>query len=156
MAYFLYASFPNSRNKIRSPTVTADTYIRQVNFQDDPNLILVAEANQNRTYVIVKNLDNSDNIFYIYATTLAIDPSAVATFGVPNDLIYNSVSQILYQKQDTGITTNWTVVTIDQVGFTLEPFQSATLDSLQDIYVATAANGAPAAGTFVNIDQGQG
>ena len=159
MPYFLYASFPNSRIKPRPSTVNAITRQVDVTSQNDaaPELTLVQAANLNRTYIILQNLDQTFDAFYFYASTQVIDPSVVATFGVIDQKIWNPVSKILYNKTDDGTTTNWVAVlpaNLTDVGEKIGSYQSATLESLGDIY----AIGTQAALAFLTlgIDQGRG
>jgi hypothetical protein len=149
---FLYASFPNSRFKLRSPTVEANTYQMNLNFRTQP-LVLVASANLNRTYLLITNEDGVIPMRYLYATTLPIDPSVVPTFGVLYQLIYNSGTNTLYQKQDDGVNTNWIVVLPENVGEIVQPYQSAELESLEDIY---AMADDPATGISIAVDAGRG
>jgi hypothetical protein len=153
MAFFLYASFPNSRNRPRPPTTNAITY-QTVIAALDVIPTLVATGTSNRTYIILKNFSDTFSYFYIYARTLALDPSVVATFGVVDDLIRSTTTNLIYQKQDDGITTNWVVVTIDVVGQRVEALQSASLDSPQDIYCSVDDPGPQLA--TIGVDQGTG
>lgn len=154
-AFFLYASFPNSRNKPRPATTSAITY--QVTLADFTQpLTLVATATSNRTYIILKNLDLVNNFWYVYARTLAVNPSIVPTFGVVGDLVYFTGANALYQKQDVGTTTNWNLVLIQDVGERVEPLQSASLDSPQDIYCATDSAAPVVPAVEVGVDQGTG
>lgn len=153
MPVFEYASFPNSRNRNRAPTIQANTYQVQVAEIGQP-LTLVGPANINRTYIVLENFSLEVEMFYLYASTQNINPSAVATFGVPNQLIYNNVTNTLYQKQDTGTSTNWIVVQPEDVGEKILQAQVATLESLEDVYVLANT---VAAGTYiVGIDEGRG
>lgn len=155
MAFFLYASFPNSRNKPRPATTSAITY--QVPLVDySLPLTLTATATSNRTYIILKNLDLVNNFWYVYARTSAINPSVVSTFGVIDDLIYFTGTNTLYQKQDIGNSTNWVAVLIQDVGERVEPLQSASLDSPQDIYCATDSAVPVVPAVIVGVDQGTG
>ncbi len=153
MAFFLYASFPNSRNKNRAPTATADTTQVVAVGSASPVPTLVAAANQNRTYVALQNTDLSNDGYYGYATTGAQDPSIVATFGVPGDLFVSTGTNKLYVKNDTGITTAWTITTLAAHGWLLRAGQIAgDLQSLQDIYVQSSV----VATILIDVDQGQG
>jgi hypothetical protein len=155
MAFFLYASFPNSRNKPRPATTNAFTY--QVSILDYTQpLTLVAVATSNRTYILLKNLDPTYNFWYTYATTSAINPSVVARFGVVDALVYFTGTNTLYQKQDIGVTTNWVAVNIQDIGERVEPFQTASLDSPQDIYCATDSAIPVVPAVLVGVDQGTG
>jgi|GEM_PF-5398673 len=151
--FFLYASFPNSRNRPRPPTTNAITYHSNVSALDTPPTF-VAQGTSNRTYIILKNFSSTFSFFYIYARTANIDPSVTATFGVVDDLIYNNVTFVLYQKQDDGLTTNWVVTTIDLVGERVDALQNANLDSPQDIY-CSVDDGGPQVIT-IGVDQGTG
>lgn len=151
--FFLYASFPNSRNKPRPATTSAITYqVPLVDYSFPPTL--VAQATSNRTYIILKNLDLSNNFWYIYARTQVANPSVVATFGVIDDLIVSG--GVIYQKTDIGLTTNWTPVLIQDVGERVEPLQSASLDSPQDIYCSTDSAVPVAIPVVIGVDQGTG
>jgi hypothetical protein len=153
MGFFLYASFPNSRNKNRAPTATADTTQVTANGSASPVPTLVAASNTNRTYVSLQNTDLTNDGYYGYATTGVQDPSVVATFGVPGDLFVSTGTNKLYVKTDTGITTAWTITVLSAVGWLLRAGQIAgNLESLQDIYVQSAA---PAT-ILIDVDQGQG
>ena len=155
MAFFLYASFPNSRIKPRSSTTNAFTYqVPLVDYTQPPTL--VATATPNRTYIILKNLDLVNNFWYTYATTSAVNPSVVPTFGVTDDIIFYTGTGTLYQKQDDGTTTNWIPVNIQDVGERVEPLQSASLESPQDIYCSTDAAAPVVPAVLVGVDQGTG
>ncbi|MCE5317781.1 MAG: hypothetical protein LLG04_10570, partial [Parachlamydia sp.] len=105
----------------------------------------------------LKNLSLTNAIWYVYATQTTINPSAVATDGVPNQILYNTGTNTLYQKQDFGISTNWNVVTIDQVGESIDQLQTASLDQIND-YIYAAVNSSvpvlPAA--LIGVDEGRG
>lgn len=155
MAYFLYASFPNSRVKNRPATQSSITY--QVSILDYTQpLTRVATATPNRTYIIVKNLDYSTNLWYVYADTSADDPTVVPTFGNIDDLIFFTGTNTLYQKTDIGVNTNWVAVNIQDVGERIEPLQMASLESPQDIYCAADSNVPVVPQVVVGIDQGIG
>lgn len=158
MAFFLYASFPNSRQKNRAPTVQANTYQVTVNNLGEP-LTLVAPANQNRTYIILKNINEAFDFWYVYAASINFDPTGTPTFGIENQLLYRSSTATLYRKNSTGIGTDWTPVLIQDVGERVEPFQAATLESLESIYVAANTVSPiipPNAAVIVDIDEGRG
>lgn len=147
------ASFPNSRNRNRAPTLQAITYQTAISYIGQP-LVMVSPANANRTYIVLENFSLDTEMFYLYAGTLNIDPTVTATFGVEEQLIYNNVSNTLYQKQDSGVTTNWLVVQPEDVGQKLLQAQVASLESLEDIYMLANALGA---GTYiVGVDEGRG
>lgn len=153
MAAFQYASFPNSRSRNRSPTIQANTVQKTVNEYALP-MTLLSPANLNRTYLNVENTDDQLTVMYVYANPTVIDPTAVPTNGVPNQLLYNVGADILYQKQDEGTTTNWVVVTKQSVGRKLFPYQNATLDALQNIY--GFVDSAVAASAVLDLDEGRG
>jgi hypothetical protein len=152
MAFFRYASFPNSRNKSRSPTVNATTFHVAVSFTGQP-LTLVSPANLNRTYILLNNTSETLNMRYLYATTAITNPMSVARFGVTFDLLYNPDTATLYQKQDDGLNTNWVVVQPIDVSEEVLPLQNANLESLQDIY-AFSDDGAT--GLTIFVDEGRG
>jgi len=153
--FFLYASFPNSRNKPRPATTSAFTY--QVPLKDYTQpLTLIANQTSNRTYIIVKNLDLANNLWYVYATTQNTNPSVVPTFGVVDQLVYDTSTTTLYQKQDVGNNTNWLPVLIQNVGERIEPLQSASLESPQDIYAATDSAIPVVPAVIAGIDEGTG
>jgi hypothetical protein len=158
--YFEYASFPNSRNRNRPPTTKANTYQVTIGNLDSLVATRVAPANQNRTYIVLKNLNESFDFWYLYVTTLNYSPAVVPTFGVTKQIAYNSLTNIFYQKQDDGINTNWVVTTPQDAGERIEPFQSASLESLEDIYCVantlTAAIILPLVPVVVDIDEGRG
>ncbi len=153
MAAFQYASFPNSRSRNRSPTIQANVYHVSVTELGNP-LTLVSVANLNRTYINVQNTDDEIGVLYFYANPTVIDPSVVPTNGVPNQLLYNSGADILYQKQDNGLSTNWNIVSKASVGRDLFPYQNATLDALQNIYAC--ANSVAPATVQIDVDEGRG
>lgn len=153
MPVFEYASFPNSRNRNRAPTIQANTFQVAVNPTGQP-LVLISPANQNRTYIVLENFSLETEVFYLYAATLNIDPTVVPTFGVAEQLIYNNVSNTLYQKQDFGTNTNWVVVLPENVGQKLLQAQVATLESLEDVYAL--ANTALAGSYVIGVDEGRG
>lgn len=156
-AFFWYASFPNSRIKPRPSTSQAQTY--QVAINNYPPLAAltkIVDPDANRTYVIVKNLDAVTSLWYVYAAESLVNPSAVATFGVPTQLIYHSPSNQLYQKQDDGITTNWTAVQIEDVGESIQPLQSASLESPETYWAAADSAAPPAVQVIVGVDKGSG
>lgn len=153
MPVFEYASFPNSRNRNRAPTIQANTFQVPIQPIGQP-LTLISPANQNRTYIVLENFSLETEVFYLYATTLNVNPSAVPTFGVAEQLIYNSNTNTLYQKQDFGLNTNWNVVLPENVGQKLLQAQVATLESLEDVY---ALANAVVPGTYViGVDEGRG
>lgn len=137
MAIFQYASFPNSRNRYRTATVNANT--DQVALQIlSGNLTLVQPSDPNRTYLLLTNLSDQYSFFYFYCLTApGVDPSAVAVNGVPSQLLYNPTGNLLYQKQDVGLTTNWILVNPEDVGEVVQPLQTAGLESLGDVYAIT-------------------
>jgi len=154
MAYFLYASFPNSRQRNRAPTVQAKTDQFLANRLDE-SLTLASPANLNRTYCILKNLGEDYDFFYIYAQIVVSDPSILGLFGVVEQTVYNPNTNTIYQKQSDGFGTDWNVVLVQDVGERVEPFQSANLDSLENIWVATNSV-SPQDKTNIGKDEGRG
>ena len=152
MAFFLYASFPNSRVKPRPATSVATTYHTIAGLIGAP-LVLAASKSLNRTYVMLKNLSDTIQLFYLYATTSPIDPSVVPTNGLTEELLYNSVSNTLYQKQDDGVTTNWVVVLPQNISEVVDPGETASLESPQDVYVLSNSG---ATNVTVGVDLGLG
>lgn len=152
MPIFAYASFPNSRNRFRTATVNANTKQIDIDFIGQP-LTLVQPSNPNRTYILLTNLSEDVTMGYLYALTLNIDPSVTPTNGVPDQLIYNSTSNTLYEKQDNGTTNNWTVVQPKDVCEVVQPLQTAGLEALGDIYALALSN---SAGIRMAYDQGRG
>lgn len=158
MPYFLYASFPNSRQRNRAPTRQAVTYQVTVGLLGAP-LTKVAAENQNRTYILLKNINESFDFWYIYAAEINFNPSSVPTFGVENQLLYRSSTNQLFQKQTTGVGTDWSLVQIQDVGERVEPYQTASLESLENIWCAANTAGPiipPATAVIVDIDEGRG
>lgn len=158
MAFFLYASFPNSRQRNRPPTRQANTYQVTVNNLGEP-LVMVAPDNQNRTYIILKNINEAFDFWYIYAANINFDPSLTPFFGTSNQLVYRSSTNQLYQKQSDGIGTDWLLVAIQDVGERVEPFQAASLESLEPIWVAANTVSPimpPSVPVVVDIDEGRG
>lgn len=151
-AFFYYASFPNSRNKNRSATVNANTYEKAVLNRTAP-LTLVSPANLNRTYILLTNTDDELTMRYLYAGSITNNPSAVPTFGVVNQLLYNINTHVLYQKQDNGTNTHWNVVLPQNVAEFVLPFQTASLESLGDIY---AFSDDDTDGLSIAVDEGRG
>lgn len=152
MAFFLFASFPNSRNKSRSPTVNAVTYQLTTGLVAAP-LTLASPANANRTYIILSNFSEEVNLLYVYAELTTINPAAISTFGVKDQLLYNQGSNILYQKQSTGDGVDWNIVLVQNVAERVLPFQNATLESLGSIYVTSED---VATTVLVGVDEGRG
>ncbi len=151
-ALFLYASFPNSRIKPRPATTVATTYHTVAPVLGSP-LVLAAAASLNRTYVMIKNLDAAVQLIYIYAITQVVDPSAVAVNGLTDELLYNPNTHVLYQKQDDGTTTNWSIVLPQNVGEVVDPGETASLESPQDLYVLANSGGTT---VTVGVDVGLG
>lgn len=150
--FFLYASFPNSRIKPRPSTSQAQTYQVAINgLPPGGALTQIVEATLNRTYVLIKNL-SADSIWYVYAAPSVINPSVVPVFGNPDQLIYYSPTNQLYQKQDDGVTNNWTAVQIENVGEDIEPLQTATLESPENYWASTSTVNPG----LVAIDKGSG
>jgi len=153
MPFFLYASFPNSRIKPRPSTVTAITFVVTVADNTAAVPTLLSPANLNRTYISLENLSTADDMVYGYATTGAIDPSVIPTFGVVNDLYVSTLTGFLYVKTDDGVTTNWTITTLPVVGFLNRFGQiAANLESLQDVYGQSITVNT----VDVNCDEGHG
>ena len=156
MPYFLYASFPNSRVKPRAATQSANTYQIQLSDVTQP-LTQIAVPNANRTYIMLKNLSTSTSLWYVYANIVHVNPSLVPTLGVPMQILYNPATNELWQKQDDGETTNWLLVTIDLVGESIDPLQTASLDQINDFIYASAASNVPVApAVLVGVDEGRG
>lgn len=154
-AFFLYASFPNSRIKPRPSTTIAKTV--QIQVADySQNYTKVAGEDLNRTYVILRNFSTSTSIFYVYANDTTVNPSVTATYGVTGQMLFFTTSNTLYQKQDDGTNTNWVAVNIEDVGEQIGALQSGTLDSPQSIYVAANSNAPVVPDVIVGIDLGSG
>lgn len=151
MAYFLYASFPNSRGRPRSATINANTFQIDADIIGQP-LTKAVDTDYNRTYTNLENLSALENLLYLYAKTVAVNPTLVATDGVEMELAYNVGSNTLYQKQDDGSTTNWLVVQPEDVAHTIYPEQNATLDALGEIWVLTDG----AAPITIGVETGRG
>jgi len=154
-AFFYYASFPNSRNAQRSATKQASTYQKEL-FDYTLPLTRIADASLNRTYVTLENFSQANSIFYLYADTINVDPTVTPTFGVTTALIYNDVSNTVYQKQDDGLNTNWLVIAPEDVAELIFPGASATLDALQDVYAFVNSAIPIVPSVFVGIDAGRG
>jgi hypothetical protein len=161
----LLASFPNSRIESRSPTKTADTFGITISpFAGLPTLVL--SADENRTYTKMQETTSPTpfGFGYFYATTANVNPNITPTFGIQYDLLYNNVSTNLYQKQDDGVTTNWSLIVPSLIAFKsvawlVEPV-SATMggnvtgiESLQDIYVFSLNTGGAVA---LDVEFGEG
>ena len=156
MPVFSYASFPNSRLQPRPSTNQANTYQVQIADYTQP-VTEIAAPNLDRTYIILKNLSQSTAFWYIYATPTLVDPSAVATYGVINQLLINTTLNVIYQKQDDGTTTNWTIVNIQDVGESIDPLQAASLEVISDyIYAAANSNVPVVPDILVGVDEGRG
>ena len=81
MAFFLYASFPNSRIKPRPATSQAST--NSVSVASGATTLIKA-ANPNRTYIELRNIDPATTVFYGYVTPL----TALTGFELlPNDSV---------------------------------------------------------------------
>ncbi len=133
MANFQYASFPNSRNRFRTATVNANTDRMTMGNLTEP-LTLIRPSNPNRTYLILSNLDPGNSLLYIYAITASVNPSVTPRNGIQGQLLWNPDTNLLYQKQDSGLNTNWNVVAVEDVAEEIFPYQNATLEALGDIY----------------------
>jgi hypothetical protein len=156
MPITLLASFPNSRIKPRPSTQAANTYQVTLDHLGNP-ITKIAFANLNRTYIALENLSQLVGMWYVYVTEITFNPSLIALNGVPEQLAYDTVTQTLYQKQDVGVTTNWVVVLIQNVGEFISPLQTASLESLEPIY--GAYNSTPPVGPptpSVGVDEGRG
>jgi len=159
MAFFLYASFPNSRGRTRQPTTQAITYQTNIASQNDvvPLLTKIASANLNRTYLLVENLDPTFNTYYLYAEDIVVNPTVVATFGVLNQLRFDPIGLILYVKTVAdGTDTNWAVVPdtnyID-VCELIAAGATAGLESLESVYAI--GDQAAAATLLLGLDEGR-
>lgn len=152
MANFQYASFPNSRNRFRTATVNSNTDRLTIGNLTQP-ITLIRPSNPNRTYLILSNLDPGTSLLYLYAITASVNPSAVPRNGVEGQLLWNPTTNLLYQKQDSGLNTNWIVVDPIDVAEEIFPYQNATLESLGDVYgVANAGAGS----ILIAYDEGRG
>ena len=154
-AFFWYASFPNSRIKPRPSTSRAETYQVQIADTTQP-LTKIVDVDLNRTYVIVKNLSLSTSLWYIYAAETVVDPSVVATFGSTEQLLYQVSTNTLFEKQDEGTTINWVPVNIEDVGESIQPLQSASLESPENYWAAADSAVAVIPAVKVGIDKGSG
>ena len=153
MPFFWYASFPNSRIKPRPSTTKAVTV--QITLADYTQPITeIVAADPNRTYVLVENFSDSVGVWYVYAETVLVDPTSVATFGSIDQLV--KFGNQLYQKQDDGTTTNWITVNIEDVGEFISPRQTANLDSPGTIWAAADSNVPVVPAVEVGIDRGSG
>lgn len=72
MAFFLYASFPNSRIKPRGPTTTADTPVVTVGAGQT---VMILPQDANRTYANLRNLDSTIDVFYGYSPSIDGTPA---------------------------------------------------------------------------------
>lgn len=148
MAFFLYASFPNSRIKPRSPTQTATTF--HVLLTGLANNSVIALADPNRTYLRLTNSDPAITMFYTYGTIVTVNPTVTPTFGNVGDIVRSSLTSLIYQKNDAGTTTNWTAKLINTLGVGIPPLQTFALDAINDAVFASAAGG------VLDVDYGQG
>lgn len=156
MPVFSYASFPNSRIKPRPSTNEANTYQVGVLDYTQP-LTEVAPPNLDRTYIILKNLSQTTSFWYVYATQIIVDPTLVATNGVINQIVINTLSGFLYQKQDDGVTTNWVQVNIQDVGESVDALQAASLEVIGDYIYAAANSAVPVVPqVLIGVDEGRG
>jgi len=155
MPYFEYASFPNSRQRNRSPTRVANTSQVTINNLGDTPATKLVDADENRTSLTLENTSTTNDLYYGYVTEGVIDPSAIATFGLINDMYMNTVSGLIYVKADDGITTNWAITTLQVSGFLIRAAQSVDILSLQ-VVVAQAADLAPVTPIVVDLDYGRG
>lgn len=154
MAFFLYASFPNSRNRNRSPTRLANTH--QVTITDIGGIpTLLAAENLNRTALTLKNTSVTDNLYYGYTEQGITDPTAVARFGLLYDLYFNTATNLLYVKTASdGISTNWALTTLQASGFFINSLQSVDVQSLQNVRAQTDT-AAPVTPVVVDVDEGR-
>lgn len=154
MPYFLYASFPNSRIKPRPATQNASTFqVPILDYSQPPSLVI--GPNANRTYIILKNLSQTTALWYTYADTVLVNPTLVPTLGVTDALVIFGGQ--LYQKQDEGLTINWFAVSIRNVGESIDPLQSATLDAISGNIYASANSAAPVVPqVLIGVDEGRG
>jgi hypothetical protein len=151
--FFVYASFPNSRNKNRAPTVNANTHLRVVNNFNLP-LVQVVPDNENRTYIILTNTDSTTTMRYLYPIVApGVNPTATPTFGVTDQTLYDTTGNLLYVKLDDGFNTNWALTTPQAVAEFVLPLQSASLDTLGDIF---AFADDPVLSITVAYDEGRG
>lgn len=146
MAYFLYASFPNSRIKTRPATTQALQNHYLIVNQSAPGLTLVVPQNPNFASLTIQNLSATVSAWYLASDETPQDPTVVAQQGNPgdyvvyvNDLTY-PLPSILYQKQDTGVTTNWLAVNINTHGQLILPQEIVPIDTPQFIWMAANQN----------------
>lgn len=152
-AFFYYASFPNSRVKPRPSTTQAITYqVPIVDYTLAPTLVVVADAN--RTYMLLENLSLTTGCWYIYAREVLADPTATATAGSTGQMVI--FGGVIYQKNDDGITTDWTIVAIEDVGEFIGAQQTAELDSPESVYVSADSNVAVVPAVVIGVDRGAG
>lgn len=151
MPFFTYASFPNSRNRFRSPTISAHTQQFTLNAVGGIPIIL-SSANQNRTSLTVENESLTEDMVYGYTVDGTQNPTVTATFGLTNDLFFRTTTNTLYIKNDDGTTTNWSVTTLDVVGFIIKPLQAFQVDALQTVRALSFT----AFTVLVSVDEGRG
>lgn len=165
MANFIYASIPN-QGIIKTRAATISSRTDEYNFA-----VLASEAwllsreNINRTYLTIKNMSLANRLWYSYVTKfVGANPTLTATggiggitlvaLGVPPVYPNTGGPYALYKKGGTPgvytVDTNWTLVTIDTIGYFLEPQQAIILDDIQNIVVGTNA----AVALPVHIDEG--
>lgn len=155
MAFFLYASFPNSQNRNRPGTRNAVTYQKTI-FDYNQPLTLVASENTRRIYIILRNLSSTNSFWYVYARPVTDDPSVVPTFGLYDDCVYLTSTNTLYKHNSEGLDTNWEATDIEFVGERVEALQSAVLESPEHIYCAIDS-AVPVVGNLtIGVDEGYG
>jgi hypothetical protein len=155
MAFFLYASFPNSQNRQRPGTRNAVTY-QKVIFDYTLPLTLVATENTRRIYIVLRNLSSANSFWYVYARPVDVDPSVVPTFGLFDDCVYLTTTNTLYKHNSEGLNTDWEITTIQDQGERVEPLQSANLESPEHIWCAIDSAIAVPGGLTLGIDEGFG
>lgn len=68
---FKYASFPNSRQRNRNPTVQAVTDQIEV-FDYSVAAVRLSAGSLNRTYLLIESFSQVEEVLYFYATTSEI------------------------------------------------------------------------------------
>ncbi len=111
MPVVLLASFPNSRIAVRSPTQTANAG-QFIASTVSGALDRVVYADENRTYLYIWNRTNTPIWYFYLIGFVPVDPTVTPTFGVVGDLLQNSITGDLFQKTDTGLSTNWVLVAV--------------------------------------------
>lgn len=155
MPFFVYASFPNSRQRNRSPTRVANTFQVTINAVGVVPPTKLVDADENRTALTLENTSITDDMVYGYTTEAAVNPSVTATFGLKNDLFLDTGTGLLYVKTlSDGVSTSWVVTTLQASGFLIRAAQSVDIQSLQ-VVRCQAAVGTPAPAIVVDIDNGR-